>query len=72
MLLLITIIIITIIIIGKKIREGVGIKWGGFWQDSHLHISFTFVAHMIKMFPLEDATTLEAKLKLTLMQITEG
>lgn len=45
---------------------------GGVWQDSHLHISFTFVVYMIKMFPLEDATTLEAKLKLTLMQITEG
>lgn len=65
-------IIITILILGKKIREWVGIKWGGVWQDSHLHIYFTFVAYMIKMFPLEDATTLEPKLKLTLMQITEG
>ena len=41
-------------------------------QDLLLHISFTFVAHWLKCFSLEDAATLEAKRKHTWMQITEG
>lgn len=53
-------------------NKGPGGVAGGFRQDLHLHISFTFVAHMIKAFPLEDAATLEAKVKHTLMQITQG